>query len=206
MRFSPFLVLACVVSASVPTGAFAQVDPNDPAEARTRYEAPVAKAAGSDIPGWPQANTRERAGLGLLSVVDQYQADLSRLALDRGLADPVHAWAERMLADHAAARGRHDPWLPDLGQPRAQAWMRRGQRQLAAFRAAEADDASPHYVRAMSVSLAEALQLLDEELIPQASSPRVHAYLSGLREPLADDLAAARRLMARDGAANGASP
>lgn len=195
MRSATLLLLACTASACLPTVARAQVDPNDPAEARTRYEAPVAKAAGSDIAGWPQANAREREGLGLLSVTDQYQADLSRLALDRGLADPVHAWAERMLADHAAARGRHDRWLPDLGQPRAQAWMRRGQRALSDMRAADAERATAQYVHAMALSLAEALHVLDHELLPDASTPQMRTYLQELREPLAAELAAARRLM-----------
>lgn len=205
MRSSVLLLFACAASACLPARAIAQVDPNDPGEARTRYEAPVARAAGSDIAGWPQASASERAGLGLLSVLDQYQADLSRLALARGLADPVHAWAERMLAEYAGARGRHDRWLPDLGQDRAQAWMRRGQRELAALRDAGPDDATAHYVRAMSVSLADALRLLDD-MIPAASSPQVARYLRELRGPLAADLAAARRLLAQGGAATGALP
>jgi predicted outer membrane protein len=206
MRSSICLVVACAAFACVPMRAAAQVDPNDPAQARTRYEAPVAQAAGSDIAGWPQASARERAGLGLLSVADQYQADLSRLALDRGLADPVHAWAERLLAEHAVARGRHDRWLPDLGQPRAQDGMRHSQRELAALRAAPPQDTTAHYVRAMSASLADTLHLLDHELIPAASNPEIKAYLQGLREPLAAELATARRLEAHGGAATGASP
>jgi hypothetical protein len=53
---------------------------------------------------------------------------------------------------------------------------------------------SSAYLQAMSQSLAEALQLIEDELLPTASTPAVHAYLNGLRKPLAAELATARRL------------
>ncbi|MDG2524121.1 DUF4142 domain-containing protein [Stenotrophomonas sp. HITSZ_GD] len=178
----------------------AQTDPNDPDEARTHYEAPVPERRGPAVLGWPQATARERAGLGLLSALDQYQADLSRLALDRGLDPDVQAWAERMLAAHASGKGRHDPWLPDLAQPRTQDLIRRGQRELTALRAADAQAVSSSYLRAMRTSLAQTLALLDHELIPAASTAAVRAHLHALRDPLAGELTVARRLRAHDDA------
>lgn len=190
------LLLMGVLPAT-PSAQSAQVDPNDPSEARDRYVAPKVQDPGEDLPGFPRASAQERAGLGLLSVIDQYQADLSRLALDRGLDPEVQAWAAQRLRTHARREGRPDAWLPDIGQPRAQAWMRRAQQALAALRAADAARVSSAYLEAMSQSLAEALQLIEDELIPAASTPAVHAYLSGLREPLAAELATARRLQSR---------
>ena len=186
-----------VLLASACGAQAAQVDPNDPTEARDRYIAPKVHQPGQDLRGFPQASAQERAGLGLLSVIDQYQADLSRLALDRGLDPEVQAWAAQSLRTHASREGRPDAWLPDIGQPRAQAWMRRAQQELAALRAADAQVVSSAYLQAMSQSLAEALQLIEDELMPAASTPEVHAYLAGLRKPLAAELATARRLQSR---------
>ena len=192
----PLLLLGVLLT---PTDAVhaAQVDPNDPGQTRDRYVAPKVRQPGEDLPGFAQASAQERDGLGLLSVIDQYQADLSRLALDRGLDPEVQAWAAQSLRTHAAREGRSDRWLPDIGQPRAQAWMRRAQQDLAALRAADPASVSSAYLQAMSQSLAEALQLIEDELLPAASTPAVHAYLNGLRKPLAAELATARRLQSR---------
>lgn len=197
---------ACAALACAPLSAAPPTDPNDPAEARTRYEAPVPERRGPDVVGWPQATARERAGLGLLSAMDQYQADLSRLALDRGLEPEVQAWAERMLAAHAAAKGRHDAWLPDLGQPRTQDEIRRGQHTLSALRTADASAVSSTYLHAMRASLAQTLDLLDHELIPAAGTPALRAHLRALRDPLAGELTVARRLQARGDTPRGATP
>ncbi len=189
--------LACAVLAVVPPRACAQVDPNDPDVARTRYEAAATQRHAPDVLGWPQATARERAGLGLLSVIDQYQADLSRLALDRGLATDVQAWAERMLAADAAARGRHDRWLPDIASVPAQEEIRRGQLELAALQDADAAEVASRYLQAMHRSLAGTLQRLDEELIPAASTPGVRMHLRDLRDPLVAELVAVCRLQDR---------
>lgn len=184
----------------------AQVDPNDPGQARDRYVAPKVQRPGEDLPGFAQATAHERDGLGLLSVIDQYQADLSRLALDRGLDPEVQAWAAQSLRTHAAREGRPDRWLPDIGQPRAQAWMRRAQQELAALRAADAASVSSVYLQEMGQSLAEALRLIEDELLPAASTPAIHAYLNGLRKPLAAELAIARRLQSHGDRTAGARP
>ncbi|HVJ37985.1 MAG TPA: DUF4142 domain-containing protein [Stenotrophomonas sp.] len=191
------LILLCVLLMTPHAGHAAQAEPNDPGQARDRYVAPKVRQLGQDLPGFAQASAEERDGLGLLRVIDQYQADLSRLALDRGLDPEVQAWAAQSLRTHATREGRPDRWLPDIGQPRAQAWMRRAQQELAALRAAAPASVSSAYLQAMSQSLAEALQLIEDELLPAASSPDVHAYLNGLRKPLAAELATARRLQSR---------
>ncbi|HYG05722.1 MAG TPA: DUF4142 domain-containing protein [Stenotrophomonas sp.] len=196
-RLSLPALLLCLLAATPDARAAqaqAKVDPNDPAAAQDRYVAPKVRPASREVPGLLRAQPEERAGLGLLSVIDQYQADLSRVALDRGLDPEVQAWAESALRDHAARKGRRDPWLPDIGHPRAQAWIRRGQQELAALRAADARAVSSAYLQAMTQSLAETQQLLEDELIPQATTADVRAYLSSLRGPLAVELSTARRL------------
>jgi len=213
MRFPPAsscvpiaAALAVLVPASAALARGAQVDPNDPNEARTRYEAPRTREQRLDVPGLPEATRRERAGLGLLSVIDQYQADLSRVALDRGLDPQVQAWAESVLGRHAANKGRHDAWLPDTGHARAQDWMRRSQRDIAALRAAAPAAVSSAYLQAITQSLAEASTLLDRELIPESTTPAVRAHLRDLQRPLAAELAVGRRLQARGDTSAGALP
>lgn len=169
--------------------AATQADRNDPAAAALDHgPAPAVAQANPHVPGLPDATERERAGLGLLSVIDQYQLDLSRLALGRDLDDATLAFAETLLRAQSAHRASHDPWLPDLAQPRAQEHIRRGQRRLARLQDVDAATFPAAYLQAVRRSQVEALALLDEELIPHATSADVRVHLLQARDRVARQL------------------
>lgn len=174
--------------------ASAAVDPNDPqAVARARPDGEAA-ASRAGAPGLPAATDRERAGLGMLDVFEQFQMDAARLALDRDLDPRVTAFAREQQREHAAWRGKLDPWLPDTGNAQVQARLRDGQQTLAALREADPGAFQAAYLETVVSSHAQALAWLDEEMIPAARTPGVRAQLEQAREHIARQLQAARRL------------
>jgi|GEM_PF-1342687 len=194
------LLFACRMSADESAASRAQqrteaaVDQNDPtasAQANADSEA-VASRAGA--PGLPAATDRERAALGMLSAIDQFQIDAARLALDREVDPRVAAFAQLQQREHAAHRGELDGWLPDTGNAQVQARLRDGQQTLAALRGADAQAFQAAYVETMVSSHAQALAWLQQEMIPTARTPGIRAQLEQARDQAGRHLQAARRL------------
>lgn len=172
----------------------AAVDENDPTASAQADADSEAGASRAGAPGLPAATDRERAGLGMLSVIDQFQVDAARLALDRDIDPRVAAFAQLQQREHAAHRGELDGWLPDTGNPQVQARLRDGQQTLAALRGADAHAFQAAYVEAMVSTHAQVLAWLDQEMIPTARTPGIRAQLEQARGQAERHLQAARRL------------
>lgn len=180
---------------SQPAGA------GDPAAASTP-PAPGAGGAGPAAPADPDAAAQspaagpetEHSALGVLNAINEHEIAAARQALDKGVRGDVEAYARLMIDAHTRNRDKTLALQPDEGSSPARARKEQGERSLQALDAHEGDAYARAYLQAMVDGHAEALAMLDERLIPAATSPEVEAHLRESREHVAMHLEQARRL------------
>ncbi|HVJ37248.1 MAG TPA: DUF4142 domain-containing protein [Stenotrophomonas sp.] len=167
------------------------------APARTPDPAP---RAASNMASAPTAALSQAQALGVLSAINQSEIAAGQLAEKKVASGPVHDYAARMVKEHSDNDRKAQAWSPDRNAPAAKAQMAKGKQELAKLSGLEDDAFRNAYVKAMVKDHTEALNALDNKLIPAAKDAQVRAFLQDTRSHVAAHLAAAKQLSADDGA------
>ncbi|KAB7771820.1 DUF4142 domain-containing protein [Xanthomonas maliensis] len=152
----------------------------------------VAKAG---VDGATNATSKEeRAALGVLSAINTSEINAANLMLQSQPSSAVRDYAARMVKEHTANNQAVARWSPDTSAADARAQMAKGKAELQALQQAQGTQREMAYVKAMVKDHGEALQTLDQKLIPAAKTPQVAQHLTTTRHHVADHLAAAEAL------------
>lgn len=150
--------------------------------------------------GAPAAKPSQAQALGVLSAINQSEIAAGQLAEKKIASGPVRDYAARMVKEHSDNDRKAQAWSPDRDAPAAKAQAAKGKQELARLSGLEDDAFRNAYVKAMVKDHTEALDALDHKLIPAAKDAQVRAFLQETRAHVAAHLAAAKQLLADDGA------
>lgn len=150
--------------------------------------------------GAPAAAPSQTQALGVLSAINQSEIAAGQLAEKKIASGPVRDYAARMVKEHSENDRKAQAWSPDRDAPAAKAQAAKGKQELARLSGLEDDAFRNAYVKAMVKDHTEALDALDHKLIPAAKDAQVRAFLQETRAHVAAHLAAAKQLLADDGA------
>lgn len=160
--------------------------PGDEASRTAPAVSPAPTPAPTGGTGLTAPASSDASVLGALVAIDQNMIDLSQDAIARhvggGTEDFAREMAQAYQADLEKART-----LGAGGGAQAQALRARGQGALHGI--SQEDEENPYrnaFLAAITLEHANALKLLDAELIPGAKSDEVRAYLSGARKSIAE--------------------
>lgn len=136
----------------------------------------------------------EKSALGVLNAINEHEIAAGRQALDKGVSGPVAQYAQMMIDQHSENRTKTSAMGPDASAADATAQRRKGEAELKALDAKQADAYSKAYVDAMVKGHTEALAALDGKLIPAATTAGVKAHLTMTRQHVAQHLEQAKAL------------
>lgn len=152
------------------------------------------------------ATVEERGALGVLNAINAHEIAAAEQALSKGVSGDVADYARMMQTSHAQNREQTTALGADDDHARAQAQRDKGQAERQALDGREGDDYARAYIDAMVTGHAQALETLDNELIPAATTPAVRDHLAATRSTVAAHLQQARALQdAAPGNAQGAA-
>lgn len=132
--------------------------------------------------------------LGLLTALNEHEIAAARQAQQKGVSGAVLEFANLMEKEHGANQAK----TRTLGTPaegaEVQAIKDKGKAELDALGAKSGDDYRKAYVAAMVKDHQDALEQIDNQLMPAASGEPVKAHLRDTREHVAMHLNQARKL------------
>jgi putative membrane protein len=133
--------------------------------------------------------------LGVVSAINQHEIAAAKQAQSHDLPPKVSTYAEMMVKDHTD----NDAQIKALGEPRESAAVTaqksKGEAELAAL-GVHKDDYAKAYVDGMVKGHTEALQALDEKLLPESQSVAVKDHLKKTRAAVVHHLDEAKSLQA----------
>lgn len=138
--------------------------------------------------------TSERTALGVLSSINAHEIAAGEQALRKGVKGEVAAYAKMMIDQHTENQAKTLALDPDASASDAMAQQRKGEAELAALDAKSGDDYARAYVDAMVKGHTEALEALDNRLIPAATSEPARQHFTTTRGHVAAHLEQAQRL------------
>lgn len=167
----------------------------DPATGQPRNPDAARAGAPTDAaaPG-TSAEGAERGALGVLNAINDHEIAAGRQALDKETKGEVADYARMMIEEHTRNRERTLSFSPDSEAAGAQEQRRKAEQELQRLAALDGDAYSRAYAQAMVKGHADALEALDNVLIPAATTPEVAAHLRETREHVAMHLERARTL------------
>lgn len=119
--------------------------------------------------------------LGVLQVLDENEIALAGQALDRQVGGSTAAFAREMLQRHGETLARTQRLSPQESEQSA-ALRARGQAATAALQLEEDPNAYRNaFVAAANVDYADALRIIDAELLPAVQDPSVRAHVQEVR-------------------------
>lgn len=140
------------------------------------------------------ATAAESASLGVLNAINDHEIAAGKQALSKGVTGDVAKYAQMMIDQHTKNRTETSTLGADADASDAQAQRQTGEQELASLDTKTGPDYTSAYVAAMSKGHADALQTLDEKLIPRATRPEVKSHLVATREHVAEHLEKAKAL------------
>lgn len=196
------LVFACCVFlvAGCRDNDDAMPDPNaaaTPAQDAASIDPVPDPVPASPVAGDMSATLGEKTALATLNVVNEHEIATGRQALSKGVSGDVAAFAEMMVQAHSDNRAKTTALQPGSPDEQGQALQAKGEAELAELAKLEGNAYSKAYVDAMVKGHEEALALLDDKLIPAASSENARAHLTETRASVAEHLQRAKALQAQ---------
>ena len=211
------LLALAILAASLSTGCDRREVPENQPEPQPSDTADAATASqtnpsGADMPRAdevPADNTGAAASqpasaqpddavaLGLLGAVNEHEIAAGKQAQDKGVTGDVLAFAKMMVTDHTAnlAKTRSLGTLAD--NPEIQAMKKTGEDDLRTLGQGSGNDYARAYIAAMVKGHQEALNLIDDEMIPAATTEPVKIHLADTRKKVAAHLDMAKQLQAK---------
>ncbi len=144
-------------------------------------KAPSATPAKGD-----KADLNDAQILGVADVANTGEVEQANVARSRTHSDKVKSFADMMVRDHTAAKNQGLSIAKQLGiSPASSAKSAEVQKQgadaLRTLHEANADDFDKTYLKTQIRLHEDTLKLLDNELIPNASTPQVKGLLTDMR-------------------------
>jgi putative membrane protein len=139
----------------------------------------------------------ERAALGILNVINDFEIAAGQQALAKHVGGDVAKYAQMMIDQHARSRTMTNALDPDGYTAEAEARREAWKRELDALGSADEDDYASTYISAMVRGHADALAVLDATLIPSATRAEVKEHLAATRKRVARNLEEAKLLEAK---------
>lgn len=174
---------AAAASAAAPSGADTTAAETPPSDTGTMT---------------PQAGAKPDDGvaLGLLAAVNEHEIAAAKQAKEKNVSGAVLDYANMMEKDHAAnlAKTRTLGTVGDT--PAIQALKTQGEDELRTLGQGSGTDYSRAYMVAMVKGHQDALDLIDNEMMPAATSDTVKQHLTETRKAVETHLAKAREISA----------
>ena len=123
-----------------------------------------------------------------------FTPEVTQTALGKGVGGDVAAYAQMMIDEHTRNREQTSAFEPDEASAEAQAQKAKGEQELEALGRMEGDAYAKAYIDAMVKGHTEALDALDNRIIPAATRPEVKAHLDTTRGHVAQHLERAKAL------------
>ncbi len=136
----------------------------------------------------------ERGALGVLNAINAHEIAAAEQALSKGVSGEVADYARMMQTSHTQNREQTTALGADDSHADAQAQRSKGEAERQALQAHEGAEYARAYIEAMVAGHAQALETLDNELIPAATTQAVRDHLTDTRATVAAHLQQARAL------------
>jgi putative membrane protein len=139
----------------------------------------------------------ERAALGIVNVINDFEIAAGQQALAKYVGGDVAEYAQMMIDQHTRSRTMTNALDPDGYTAEADAKREALKRELDALDSTAEDDYARTYISAMVKGHADALAALDATLIPSATRAEVKEHLTATRKRVARNLEEAKVLEAK---------
>lgn len=175
---------AAAASAAAPSGADTAAVETPPSDTGTTTPQPA------------DAKPDDAVALGLLAAVNEHEIAAAKQAKEKGVSGAVLDYANMMEKDHTAnlAKSRTLGTVGDT--PAIQALKTQGADELRTLGQGSGTDYSRAYMAAMVKGHQDALNLIDGEMMPAATSDAVKQHLTETRKAVETHLAQAKEISA----------
>ena len=147
-----------------------------------------------------QASQRNEGGiLGALNIINSNEIKAADLALNRTSNPAVRRFAETMRTDHARSFQETKALVEQSNiritrSPKLDSLDRKGKEDFKKLESTSGKSFDREYVRLMVKGHREALRIIDNDLLPKATNPKVTAYLKTIRRVVNQHLQMAESL------------
>lgn len=136
----------------------------------------------------------EASALGVLNAINEHEIVAGEQALAKGVTGATADYARLMIDQHTQNRTQTSALGPDEQSQDAQAQRQKGEQERDTLDDLDGEAYRKAYVDAMVKGHTEALEALDQKLIPAAEREEVRQHLSLTRDHVAQHLEQARAL------------
>ncbi|RRN79043.1 DUF4142 domain-containing protein [Pseudoxanthomonas sp. SGD-10] len=136
----------------------------------------------------------EASALGVLNAINEHEIVAGEQALAKGVTGATADYARLMIDQHTQNRTQTSALGPDEQSQDAQAQRQKGEQERDTLDDLDGEAYRKAYVDAMVKGHTEALEALDQKLIPAAEREKVRQHLSLTRDHVAQHLEQARAL------------
>ncbi|WP_125077236.1 DUF4142 domain-containing protein [Pseudoxanthomonas sp. SGT-18] len=136
----------------------------------------------------------EASALGVLNAINEHEIAAGEQALAKGVTGATADYARLMIDQHTQNRTQTSALGPDEQSQDAQAQRQKGEQERDTLDDLDGEAYRKAYVDAMVKGHTEALEALDQKLIPAAEREEVRQHLSLTRDHVAQHLEQARAL------------
>lgn len=145
--------------------------------------------------------------LGVADTANGGEVDQGKIAAARGQSQAVKAFANRMIADHGAAKQKVEATAKEIGVAETTSDLDKdfktsGEALLTQLKKADSANFDRVYMEAQLDLHKKVLRTINEELIPQTSSAKVKAVLADMRTHVQHHLALAQQTLKDMGVKN----
>ena len=165
-------------------------------------ETPVAETPAAEpapAPATAAAAINEAEALALVATIDQQEIDAAQLALAKATGTPVKDYATLLDKEHRDNLAQAQALAAGAATAetdRVLALKQQGATAMAALQAADPATFDHDFADAMAKGHADALTLIDEQLLPAVPAGKVHDFLEATRAAVANHLEQASALQA----------
>lgn len=143
------------------------------------------------------ARPDDGVALGWLAAVDEHEIAAAKQAKEKGVTGEVRDYADMMETQHGENLEQTKALGTPGDTPEIQAMKTKGEADLRTLGQGSGADYARAYIKAMVDGHQEALGLIDDKMLPAASSEAVKAHLSKTRAAVETHLAKAKEIAAK---------
>lgn len=140
------------------------------------------------------ATSEEKGALGVLNAINEHEIAVGTQAIEKGVSGEIADYARLMIKEHTENRDKTATFGPDSRNKDAVVQKDKGSAELASLDKLSGDAYSKAYIDAMVKGHTEALAVLDNKLMPKATTQAVKDHLAATREHVAHHLERAESL------------
>jgi putative membrane protein len=190
LLITPMLLIAL---ASVSSPGFAQDAGQSPAPAQP---VPTSAAMADKPAATSNATTGDSLALGLLAAINEQEIAAAKQAKSKNVSGPVLDYAQTMQKEHGENLAKTTTLGPLSNDSAVQAQKAKGAGELMTLGLSSGKAYANAYMEAMVKGHAEALDMIDNKMLPAATSASVKQHLTETRAHVANHLVAAKEITA----------